>query len=427
MKIRQSASISILLLSAGLCLSLSLKATTRTTKSTGLTKAAIQQLPNNTCANLRTSPAIFGLTITDLNQAGAATDYLQQLIAANDRVPLVVRVVFEPIKESKKDKFEATLLEYVNKVKVLRDGNGPCILGTIADSEEMHFYLPDSPDPKWPVGYRNYEKWTERLVTAMSGLVDIWEVGNEVNGEWYGWKDGKYKTNGEGKKPSPAYQRKRELKRNRIKEELSLAYRAIRRVRPATLTAITLVYNADQDSHHCYEFPEYEMYAWAREYLDSDLRSGVDFVLLSYYENTQDCSEVSRSPQQLVSVFSKLRDDFFVGDQTTFGFSETGYKQTCYRTDKPDEEIADDARINNPVCQAGQSDYVDRYYRILDHDLTAGLQRYNSQPNVKQIKFVGGYFYWYFLQDMVLSTNAESNTVRDILSKARKDFRTQGY
>lgn len=382
--------------------------------------AVAQQRPGSDCRNLKTAPAIFGVTITDLDQAAAATPYLRQLVAANESVPLIVRVIFEPIKISNKKDFEERLSDYERKVRELRNGSDVCVLGTIADSYEMHFYLPNSPNSRWPIGYRNYEKWTERLVGKMGELVDIWEIGNEVNGEWYGWKSGDYKTTREDRQPE--YQRKRILKRERVKQELTLAYKKIRLLRPDGLTAITLLYNADQNSQHCAEFPEYKMNDWAREYLVPELRNGVDLVLLSYYENTQDCPQVSRSADQLVLVLSALRKDLFTEEQTSFGFGEISYKESCYRTDKPEEEIDDKDRVNNPVCQSGQRDYVDRYYQNLNTDLTTALGNYKPPAGIKPIRFTGGYFYWYFLQDMVLSTNPESDRVRTSLLTARRTF-----
>jgi hypothetical protein len=392
-----------------------------TQASQGNRTTLVQQLPVSDCKHLRSAPAIFGVTITDLDQAAVAIPYLRQLVSANERVPLVVRLVFEPIKKSNKREFDERLDDYESKVRELRNRSGVCVLGTIADSYEMHYYLPDSVNPKWPIGYRSYEKWTERLVGKMGELVDIWEVGNEVNGEWYGWKDEEYKT--ERNDRQAEYQRQRELKRERIGRELLLAYQKIRQVRPDALTAITLLYNADQNSQHCAEFPEYRMNEWAGRHIGAELRSGVDFVLLSYYENTQDCAEVSKRADQLVRVFSSLRRDLFSGDQTNFGFGEISYKQSCYRTDKPQEEINDADRVNSARCQSGQWEYVNRYYQGFDRDLITALGEYKPPPDVKPIRFVGGYFYWYFLQDMVLSKNGESDRVRASLTLGRTDFR----
>jgi hypothetical protein len=174
----------VLSLCVGFSLLFGTRVTTQSKKSSDGTSAA-QQHPGN-CRNLENAPAIFGVTITDLDHAAAATPYLQQLVAANGAVPVVVRVVFEPINESNEREFGDQLTDYQSKVRELRNDSHVCVLGTIADSYDMHFYLPDSSNATWPIGFRNYQRWTERLVRKMGALVDIWEIGNEVNGGMVG-------------------------------------------------------------------------------------------------------------------------------------------------------------------------------------------------------------------------------------------------
>ena len=366
---------------------------------------------------------MFGVTITDLGGASAARDILHSLAAENETLPVVVRVVFDPIRQKNKQKFEYELNEYRQQVEKLRDGINVCLLGTIADSFNMYPYLHEVPDPSWPDGYGNYEKWTRRLVDKMGALVDIWEVGNEVNGEWYGWEEKKYKKSGEQDDRQHAVMRvKRETMRNRIKHELSQAFKAVHDVRPQALRAITLLYNADRDNNKCTEFSEYKMNEWVGEYLTPEVRSNVDFVLLSYYENPQDCSEVTRDPEKLWDVLVSLRRQF-AGDETVFGFGEISYKATCYRNQE--DEISDKKRINNRTCQSGQREYVERYYQTLDKELSAIVKAKTPPADVKEIKFVGGYFYWYFLQDIVLSNNDEAKKVSDALRAARRTFRKE--
>lgn len=373
------------------------------------------------CRNLKTAHAMFGVTITDLSQASAANKILGSLATENETVPVVVRVVFDPIQQKNREKFEYELNKYKEQVADLRAGTNICLLGTIADSYNMHSYLPEVPDPSWPDGYGNYEKWTRQLVGKMGELVDIWEVGNEVNGEWYGWKEKKYKKGDErDDKQDRKMRGQRETMRNRIKHELSQAFKAVHEVRPQALRAITLLYNADRDNNKCTEFSEYKMNEWAGEYLTPEVRRNVDFVLLSYYENPQDCSEVTRDADKLWDVLVALRRQF-AGDETVFGFGEISYKATCYRNQE--DEISDKKRINNPTCQAGQRDYVERYYQTLDRQLSAVVKTKTPPPDVKAIKFAGGYFYWYFLQDMVLSNNDEAKKVLDALRTARTTFR----
>lgn len=390
--------------------------------SHNFTHAQTQSTPAGRCKDLKTTPAMFGLTITDLGQASAAKKILGSLAIENETVPIVVRIVFDPIRQDNREEFEYQLNKYKEQVADLRAGTNICLMGTIADSYSMHSYLREVSDPTWPDGYGNYEKWTRRLVGMMGELIDIWEVGNEVNGEWYGWEDKKYKKGSESEdKQDPKMRVKRETMRNRIKHELSQSFKAVREVRPEALRAITLLYNADQENNHCTEFPEYKMNDWAGEYLTPEVRSNADFVLLSYYENPQVCPHVTRAADKLWDVLVSLRRQF-TGDATVFGFGEISYTATCYRNK---EEISDKKRINNRICQSGQRDYVERYYQTLDQQLSAVVKAKTPPSEVKAIKFAGGYFYWYFLQDMVLSNNDEAVKVLNALRAARSTFRKE--
>ena len=378
--------------------------------------------PTNQCANLSTASAVFGVTITKLAEAAAAHKKLQDLAAVDPNIPVVVRVVFEPIQTIDAAAFERELKKYHTAVDMLRQSSGACVMGAIADSDFMHFYLREVTDPKWPDGYGDYLCWTMRLVKEMGASVDIWEVGNEVNGEWYGWAGKAYKKDEseEDKNQDPIMSRKRADMRGKIKTELDAAYTAVKSLRPDALTAITLLYN-DDGKKDCTEFHEYKMKDWVSSYLTDNIRGDVDFVLLSYYENKQDCPQVTRSHDRLLTdVFVPLRE-VFRNDKTAFGFGEISYKQDCYKN--KDEEYDDEDRNKHSKCRAGQKDYVARYYEKLDRDLSSSFDTYNQQAGVRKIKYLGGYFYWYFLQDMVLADANRQNPVYNALKKARQSFR----
>ena len=338
--------------------------------------------------NLKSAAAIFGVTITRLEEAQVAHERLRVLVDKNPNVPLVVRILFDPINTTDKAGFEAELDKYQRAVSNLRRESGACVMGTIADSYYLYSYLPDHNDPAWPDGYGSYTNWTRRLVTKMDNLVDIWEIGNEVNGEWYGWEGQKYKKpdNESDDNQDPVMSEKRKDMRTRIRGELDAAFKMVRQFRPSALTAVTLLYNADKNKD-CTEFHEYKMNDWAGNYLTDNIKQNVDFVLLSYYENTQDCAQVTRSPDKLLKeVLVPLRQ-VFNSDQTAFGFGETSYKQKCYKN--KDDEYDDDDRNNHPECRAGQKDYVTRYYKKLDHDLSKTVDNYRPTNGDKNIKFVG--------------------------------------
>jgi hypothetical protein len=193
----------------------------------------------------------------------------------------------------------------------------------------------------------------------------------------------------------------------------------VRNEHPNTLTAITLLYNADKKKD-CTEFHEYKMNDWVMNYITENIRQNVDLVLLSYYENSQDCPKVTKDPTKLLDdVFVPLRR-IFNNDKTAFGFGEIAYKQHCFKN--KNDEYDDEDRNKHPDCRAGQKDYVDQYYKSLDSKLNTKVIKYRPKEGDKAIKFIGGYFYWYFLQDMVLP-DPGVDAVYDALKADRVTFR----
>ena len=119
-------------------------------------------------------------------------------------------------------------------------------------------------------------------------------------------------------------------------------------------TALTLYYNED-----CWSAPENEMFTWAETNLPASLRQSLDWVLVSYYED--DCNGLQPDWE---SVLAKLAIDF---PNSKLGIGECGTTKA-----------------------ASKAEYVNRYYSM----------------KVSQPRFVGGFFWWYYRQDMVPYTKA---------------------
>jgi hypothetical protein len=123
---------------------------------------------------------------------------------------------------------------------------------------------------------------------TLGGRVDIWEIGNEVNGNWLG--------------PHPA-----------VAARLAQAYRAVSAA--GHPTALTLYYNA-----HCGDGPaELSPLAFSRRYVPRAVRDGLTYVLLSYYE--ADCRHIRPSAATWTSYFRRLHALY---PRARLGFGETG-------------------------------------------------------------------------------------------------------
>ena len=134
-------------------------------------------------------------------------------------------------------------------------------------------------------------KYHARMVQffdAMKSRVDVWEIGNEVNGDWLG------SPVTVSAKITDAFD---EAKKRKLK------------------TALTLYYNSC-----CCANPTYEMVNWTRTWLPDRVKKGVDYVLISYYPD--DCS----GQPNWKTTFSALRSMF---PSAMLGFGEVYLKNSA--------------------------------------------------------------------------------------------------
>jgi hypothetical protein len=122
------------------------------------------------------------------------------------------------------------------------------ILGQPADSSYVKHYT-----------LAQYRARFAAYLRAFGDRVELWEIGNEVNGNWLG--------------PRPE-----------VAAKVAAAYDVVRAA--GGKTVLTLLYNEGQGcarAPDCAEAPHYEMYAWVGKHIPEKLRRGVDYLLLSYY------------------------------------------------------------------------------------------------------------------------------------------------
>lgn len=191
-----------------------------------------------------------------------------------------------------------------------------------------------------------YDARAEEYLDAMADVVDIWEIGNEINGEWV------CAENADACTPEQTAA---------VVAKIQAAYDRVKaRGEPA---ALTLYYNQD-----CWSAPDNEMFAWAAANVPAAMKQGLDYVLVSYYED--DCNGLQ---PDWPAVFAELRA-LFPGARLGVG--------ECGTTD-PDRK----------------AEFVTRYYGMTIDD-----------PG-----FVGGWFWWYFRQDMVPKTSPLWQVLDDAL------------
>ena len=232
---------------------------------------------------------------------------------------MTTRIVYDPGKKAGEYR-EATV--EIGKVSF--------VMGEIVDSFFMKCYT-----------VSEHRERTKEYVDALGDIVDIWEIGNEINGDW---------TYGSTAKCKPGASVKSTAETD-VAVKMAEAYDYVKLKGKAA--ELTLYYNKG-----CGEPPSHEMFTWAESNIPERMKQGLDYVLISYYED--DCHGLQ---PDWPAVFQQLSRMF---PHSKIGFGECGaqHRRASYNTKKQ---------------------YIDRYYR----------------RQIPLANFVGGCFWWYFRQDMV--------------------------
>ena len=242
---------------------------------------------------------IYGVTVDSVVNVAGIVDSLSKLAYKP-----TTRIVFDE---------GASASAYTNAASQIH--NVSFVMGEILDS----FYVKN-------ITAADYLTRTKDYLDTLGNNVDIWEVGNEINGEWLG--------------AAPD-----------VVAKMNAAYTEVKS--RGKNAAMTLYYNEG-----CFETPANEMFTWAAANVSADMKQNLDYVFISYYED--DCNGLQ---PDWPTVFHKLALMF---PNSKVGFGEAGTKTA-----------------------ANKQAFITRYYNMVI-----------NEPN-----FVGGYFWWYFLQDCVPSTN----------------------
>jgi hypothetical protein len=379
----------------------------RATRRAGIARPA-QQKPSDIiplkCTARVVPDFVWGLTATSVDNISEISSALGDLKSAfpnlkpDELPPIMVRVVFDP--SESKEAFEDSIRSYQTAVSEISKYG--YVMGTIADSYDWYPYTSPTSDGS-ASGHNNYRSRTNQLVRAMGDCVQVWEIGNEVNGEWTGWKKGHV----------PKDSTQLLAMRDKIKNQITDAFKVVQDYNSSVSatsrkkTAITVLYNSDGPDGNrrtCYDKAEYEMRAWAKNYIALPVRANVDYVLISYYENEKDCPGLMQDAGTFIGSFKALAaQDVF--PKAKMGFGEIGYKETCpknsnNRADNKECIQGKSGCSSRRMC-IGQESYIRKYYQTFNNEIRAGLTSARlRKPDDRLPDFIGGYFYWFFVEDM---------------------------
>jgi hypothetical protein len=249
---------------------------------------------------------IYGVTVDDIARLADITAAL----AALPHKP-TTRIVFD---ETRSPAFYAQAVTTIHAVSF--------VMGEILDSE----FVPN-------LSVAQYIARTTAYLDAFATNVDIWEVANEVNGEWLGATTD-------------------------VVAKMTGAFDVVKARGYAT--ELTLYGCSDAAAGN-------DMFSWVDAHVPQRMRTGLDYVLVSYYEG--DCGNPRTD---WPDVFARLHQLF---PNSEIGFGEVGAV----------------TRSGNAVREpAIAGAYLEKYY---------------GMP-ITTPGYVGGYFWWYFAEDMCPKTKS---------------------
>jgi len=294
-------------------------------------------------AQSRPVPApIHGVTVDDRNDIRNA-DYLAKLLTSLRHLSVTptARIVYPP-GDMKGPVSASSYLDATTQIR----GTG-YVLAQPVDSFYMKCFTP----AEHLARFKDY-------VAALGNVVDIWEVGNEINGEWLYGSTERCSLKATVKTTS----------QEDVVTKMTEAYDHLKS--QGKVTELTLYYNTPCGWHIFHR--DNEMFRWVEKNIPAHMKTGLDYLLVSYYE--LDCGGHRPDWQD---VFGKLAAIF---PNAKLGFSEFGWSD------------------RKPTDYAPVKDLIRRTYAV--------------HPNVTN--WVGGGFYWEFAIDMVPYDPSEGSMWRTI-------------
>lgn len=240
---------------------------------------------------------------------------------------------------------------------------------------------------------RTIAERTKAYARTLGKLVDIWEIGNEINGEWVGWKSGNSYL-----EPLVTLEQLTAA-RERVADGTLRAFDELKKIIPDAKTALTFFYNDDGENTgwtddkksdaagEIVSYGErYSMTTWARE--QRPRLPDVDYVWLSYYEDDNEGVLPNRHNKDITGLVKIMVEMSNLFKTAQIGFGEIAPQ--CHYADCKTRKCQD--------CKDDQPLFINNYYVELDTKIRAALGNPASGWD-KNRNYCGGYFYWYFRQD----------------------------
>lgn len=352
---------------------------------------------------------LFGLTVDKITEKKSRdTVILRETIVeqleffkanAPGMPPPIVRFVLDVDGPGKTGEVDG---DYVTLIREIKRRNLAYVMAELLDSKYIHYCTEKS----GAGADRNCAlERAKNYYAALGDCVDIWEVGNEVNGQWAGGADGELD---KGNVFSEKKQGARGHARASVTSQVEAVYGFFEGLHKKT--AITFYFNDDCERHSWSEKGddrEYAMPKWLKSYKEKFPE--VDYVFISYYADDNFADDpsagrrtrISPTAEKWADIFKKIKDDYQLA-QVGFGevgaqckYGENDLNCTALDIDKDDECEG----RNGQCCLTAQRNYASEYYAALNAGIREKL-RTKYSPEYERA-FVGGYFYWQFNCDVI--------------------------
>lgn len=253
---------------------------------------------------------LHGATIADFSFSGAVQDirsssYLSEVLTSLNNLTdqPSVRITFTlcGVGDDGSCSSPAAASTYTTAVQTLKtQSRPPFLLGEVLDSSYQGCFTTTTAQ----------QRWTD-YVSTLGPYVDLWEVGNEINGNWLDSKD----AGGTGKISCP-WKTPSTTDADVVTDMIN-AYNTVKAA--GKLAEMTLYYPGTGSS--CDSPAAFDPITWTEANVPLNMRNGMDYVFLSYYH--QDCTAgADPSASAWGAFFTQVQNLF---PNAKIGFGEWGY------------------------------------------------------------------------------------------------------
>jgi hypothetical protein len=306
-----------------------------------------------------------------------------------------------------------------------------------------------------------YLERTKKLYEKLGQYVDIWEIGNECNGDWVGGNFVGAINNNQRRKIVVAQMKAAYDFLVAKKIQIENSNKTNGKNEKVPQTSITFYFSGVDKKRHSYENINDEMIGWIKgegaHFIDDKNNkikfTNLDYLLVSYYPEDNFYEDAGKNisivltAKEWVGIFATIKANY--SPTTKFGLGEIGAQ--CYYSkkitnctqcktlvldyEKNEKNPCDvyDAKGEMiegrkcPCCYCAQVKVVADYYTDLDKQICDEMKADSRFQSAE--RFVGGYFNWYYSLDVInkmaignAEDKAQADKIRNATIEAFKIF-----